>query len=147
VENVELLGWFRHVAPSLLYTGNIPGNEGVSNETVDRDDVQKGPGAQNQTAGLHLQTVWRAHLFPELSQASPRSPRALYSLIAIAVDNTAHTVAESTLLRPRFKIIISNGGRSDRRFPFSQPAHQTALSYVPASLRRALGWEHDRNHS
>jgi hypothetical protein len=80
MEIVELLGLLRNVAPPLLYTGNISANEGLCYENVDCDDVQEGAGAQNQTAGLHLQTLRRANLLAELSQASPRSPRALHSL-------------------------------------------------------------------
>jgi hypothetical protein len=67
----------------LLNTANISANEGVFDENVDLDDVQEGAGAQNQTAGLHLQTLRRAHLLAEFSQASPRSPRPRHSLIAV----------------------------------------------------------------
>jgi hypothetical protein len=54
MENVALLGLLRDLAPPLLRTGNISANEGVSNENVDRYDVQKGSRAQNQAAGVHL---------------------------------------------------------------------------------------------
>jgi hypothetical protein len=71
MNNVELLGQMRRVAPPLLSTGNISANEGVRYETADLDNVQESAGAQNQTAGVHLQTLRRAHLLAEFPQTSP----------------------------------------------------------------------------
>jgi hypothetical protein len=64
---IELLGGPKDVVPPLLYSGNISANEGVYYENVDRHDVQKSSRAQNQTAGLYLQTLRRAHLLAEFS--------------------------------------------------------------------------------
>jgi hypothetical protein len=86
-DNVELSGKNRTVAPPLLFRRNISANEGVIDEIVDRDDVQKGARAQNQTAGVHLQALRCSYLFTELSEAPPRSPRARHALIAMSVDH------------------------------------------------------------
>jgi hypothetical protein len=91
MRNIELSGQVRTVAPPLLFQGNISAHEGVIHEIVDRDDVQKGARAQNQTAGVHLQTLRCAHLLSELPQASPRSPRPRDSLIAIKIEHFIET--------------------------------------------------------
>ena len=52
-----------------------------NNANVDRDDVQKGPGAEDQAKSMYLQALRRPYLLAEFSEVPSRSSRALHSLI------------------------------------------------------------------
>jgi hypothetical protein len=54
-------------------TGTSEPMKGVYHANVDRDDVQKGPGAKDQAKGMYLQALRRPYLLAEFSETSSRS--------------------------------------------------------------------------